>query len=59
MTYWLLVSMLCLDWTDDWCSVRQPVVSIWATEAECVQAADLAVQDLYSFCVYAEEVKFW
>ncbi len=59
MTYWLLVSMLCLDWTGDWCTVRQPEVSIWATEAECRTQAALTVQDLYSFCAQVEEVKFW
>lgn len=59
MTYWLLLSMLCLEWEGDWCTVRQPIVSIWATEEECRTQAALTVQDLYSFCTEVEEVKFW
>ena len=39
--------------------MRQPIVSIWATEEECRTQAALAVQDLYSFCTEVEEVKFW
>lgn len=49
-TYWLAVVMLCLKWEGDWCIERQPVVSIFATQAECLDGVATHAPALFAFC---------